>query len=66
MTICVSSVSRSQFASSSGKNFQPIPYQVAVQVKYLYLEAEIESLLYQLQNLNKQRLATISTDIKDN
>ncbi len=63
MTICVSPVSRSQFASSREKNSQSIPYQVAVQVKYLHLEAEIESLLYQLQSLNKQRLATARTEI---
>ena len=58
MTICLSPVSRFQSVSSDLKNPQPIPYQVAVQVKYLHLEAEIESLLYQLQSLNKQRLAT--------
>lgn len=65
MTICLAPVSRSQSVSSDLKNPQPIPYQVAVQVKYLHLEAEIESLLYQLQNLNKQRLATTSTDRKN-
>ncbi len=65
MTICLSPISRSQSASTDLKNPQPIPYQVAVQVKYLHLEAEIESLLYQLQNLNKQRLATTSTDTQN-
>lgn len=58
MTICLSLVSSAQSVSSELKNPQSIPYQVAVQVKYLHLEAEIESLLYQLQSLNKQRLAT--------
>ncbi len=58
MTICISPISPFQSVSSDLKNPQPIPYQVAVQVKYLHLEAEIESLLYQLQSLNKQRLAT--------
>lgn len=58
MTICLSPVSPAQSVSSELKNPQSIPYQVAVQVKYLHLEAEIESLLYQLQSLNKQRLAT--------
>lgn len=33
-------------------------YQAAVQVKFLHLEAEIESLLLQLQTLKKQQLAT--------
>ncbi|MBW4665132.1 MAG: hypothetical protein KME01_13175 [Chroococcus sp. CMT-3BRIN-NPC107] len=62
MTTCLTPVTRSQSASSDLKSSPPIPYQVAVQVKYLHLEAEIESLLYQLQNLNKQRLATTSAD----
>ncbi len=65
MTICISPVSHSQFVSSDLKNPQPIPYQVAVQVKYLHLEAEIESLLYQLQSLNKQRLATSSSSAQE-
>lgn len=65
MTICLAPVSRSQSSNCDLKNPQPIPYQVAVQVKYLHLEAEIESLLYQLQNLNKQRLATTSTEPKN-
>ena len=65
MTICLAPVSRSQSSNCDFKNPQPIPYQVAVQVKYLHLEAEIESLLYQLQNLNKQRLATTSTEPKN-
>ncbi len=61
MTICLSPISPDRSLSSDLKN-PSIPYQVAVQVKYLHLEAEIESLLYQLQSLNKQRLATTSTD----
>lgn len=65
MTICLAPVSPSRSSNSDLKNPQPIPYQVAVQVKYLHLEAEIESLLYQLQNLNKQRLATTSLEPKN-
>lgn len=34
------------------------PYQVDQQVKFLHLEAEVEYLLQQLQNLKQQRLAT--------
>jgi hypothetical protein len=58
MTICLSPVSQSQSVSSDLKHPQQIPYQVTVQVKYLHLEAEIESLLSQLQSLNKQRLSS--------
>lgn len=65
MTICLSPVSQSQSVNSDLKNPQPIPYQVAVQVKYLHLEAEIASLLYQLQSLNQQRLATTSLERKN-
>ncbi|PSB34600.1 hypothetical protein [Chlorogloea sp. CCALA 695] len=65
MTICLSPVSRFQSVSFDLKNPQPIPYQVAVQVKYLHLEAEIESLLYQLQSLNKQRLATSPSSVQE-
>lgn len=36
------------------------PYQVDQQVKFLHLEAEVESLLQQLRNLKQQRLATTS------
>lgn len=34
-----------------------VPYQVAQQVKFLHLEAEVESLLQQLQTLKQQRIA---------
>ncbi|WP_009631521.1 hypothetical protein [Synechocystis sp. PCC 7509] len=64
MTICLAPISSDRSINSDLKNM-PIPYQVAVQVKYLHLEAEIESLLYQLQSLNKQRLATTSTENKN-
>lgn len=33
------------------------PYQVAQQVEYVYLEAEIDVLLRQLQNLKSQKTA---------
>lgn len=58
MNIRLSPVSRSGFLNSDLNNLPPIPYQVAVQVKYLDLETEIKSLLYQLQSLNQKRLAT--------
>lgn len=42
------------------------PYKAAVQVKFLHLQAEVESLLQQLQMLKQQRLATASCDGVDN
>ncbi|MEQ8754161.1 MAG: hypothetical protein RID09_11670 [Coleofasciculus sp. G1-WW12-02] len=37
-------------------------YQADQQVKYLHLQAEVDSLLQQLQILQKQRLATAQSD----
>lgn len=42
----------------------PALYQVAQQVKFLHLQAEVESLLKQLQIMKQQRLA--ATGYKDN
>lgn len=36
------------------------PYQIDQQVKFLHLEAEVESLLQQLQTMKQQRLSTVS------
>lgn len=40
-------------------------YQADQQVKYLHLQAEVESLLQQLQVLKQQRLASGFTEAKD-
>lgn len=37
-------------------------YQTDQQVKYLHLQAEVESLLQQLQTLKRQRLDSIKTE----
>jgi len=37
-------------------------YQADQQVKYLHLQAEVESLLQQLQILKQQRLASVKSD----
>ncbi len=73
MLSCPSSLSPSQVVSNS----QPmrsasrqlsslyeskVPYQAAQKVKFLHLEAEIESLLQQLQTLKQQRIAHSSCD----
>lgn len=47
-------------SSRSDESKKP-PYQVDQQVKFLHLEAEVEYLLQQLQNLKQQRLATTSS-----
>lgn len=41
-------------------------YQVAQQVKFLHLQAEVESLLQQLQFLKQQRLSAASYNVADN
>lgn len=38
-------------------------YQADQQVKYLHLQAEVESLLQQLQILQKQRLTSVRPDV---
>ncbi|MBD0303397.1 MAG: hypothetical protein ICV85_14890 [Tolypothrix sp. T3-bin4] len=37
-------------------------YQTDQQVKYLHLQAEVESLLQQLKILKQQRLASVTSD----
>lgn len=81
MSISSSSMSRSQLLvsdrplvsegsvktnHSSVNESQKPPYQVDQQVKFLHLEAEIDSLLLQLQRLKQQRLAIDSKDVADN
>lgn len=49
----------------SANELQKPPYQVDQQVKFLHLEAEIDSLLLQLQRLKQQRLAIDSKDVAE-
>lgn len=71
MLSCPSSLSPSQVVSNqpmSASMQRPslheskVPYQAAQKVKFLHLEAEIESLLQQLQTLKQQRIADSSCD----
>jgi hypothetical protein len=48
----------SQLASTLNKTF----YQVDQQVKFMHLQAEVECLLQELQNLNTQRLTAIKPE----
>lgn len=72
MLSCPSSLSPSQVVSDSqpmsasthlsSLHESKVPYQAAQKVKFLHLEAEIESLLQQLQTLKQQREADPSCD----
>ena len=72
MLSCPSSLSPSQVVSNSqpmsasrqhsSLDESKVPYQAAQKVKFLHLEAEIESLLQQLQTLKQQRTADPSCD----
>lgn len=42
------------------QGLQKYPYRADQQVKYLYLEAEVEFLLQELQTIKQQRLAAAS------
>jgi hypothetical protein len=63
MTTCSSSVSdrmsQSVWASRLSKTF----YQDDQQAKFMHLQAEVDSLLQQLQSLKQQRLA--GTELKE-
>ena len=50
----------------SANELKKPPYQIDQQVKFLHLEAEIESLVLQLQSLKQQRLATTSNGMANN
>lgn len=63
----VSNVSAtSTFQRPSLNESKKFPYEAAQQVKFLYLEAEVESLLQQLQTLKQQRVADTSRDVAIN
>ena len=62
----VSNVSAISTQRSSLNELKKFPYEAAQQVKFLYLEAEIESLLQQLQTLKQQRVADASRDVVNN
>lgn len=55
-----SSLSRPQV-----KELKQPPYQAAQQVKFLHLEAEVESLLQQLRTLKQQRIASEEVGSKE-
>lgn len=59
----VSVTSTQRLSLNQSKKF---PYEAAQQVKFLYLEAEVESLLQQLQTLKQQRVADTSRDVAIN
>jgi hypothetical protein len=48
----------SQLASALNRTF----YQVDQQVKFMHLQAEVDCLLQQLQNLKMQKIASDKTD----
>ncbi len=62
----VSNVSATSTQRPSLNESKKFPYKAAQQVKFLYLEAEIESLLQQLQTLKQQRVADASRDVVNN
>ena len=51
--------------SSRWNEVKKPPYQIDQQVKFLHLEAEVESLLQQLQRMKQQRETTVSTNSVD-
>jgi hypothetical protein len=62
MPTCTSSVSEVKSESLGASESSKTCYQTDQQVKLLTLQAEVESLLYQLQNLEQQRIALITNE----
>ena len=62
----VSKISVTSIQSPGVSDSETCPYQVVQQVKLLYLEAEVELLLQQLQSLKQQRISTLRSDAGDN
>lgn len=57
-TQSTSNTSRTSAQRLYGNESHKSLYEAGVQVKFLHLEAEVESLLQQLQAIKKQRLTT--------
>ncbi|MBW4671567.1 MAG: hypothetical protein KME60_30105 [Cyanomargarita calcarea GSE-NOS-MK-12-04C] len=62
MPTCTSSVSEVKSESLRASESSKTCYQTDQQVKLLTLQAEVESLLYQLQNLKQQRIALVANE----
>ncbi|MBW4562474.1 MAG: hypothetical protein KME32_15245 [Mojavia pulchra JT2-VF2] len=60
MSTCSSSVSDRQSQAHWASQLNKSYYQDDQQAKFMHLQAEIDSLLLQLQNLKQQRLSTAS------
>ncbi|NEP02256.1 MAG: hypothetical protein F6K58_27090 [Symploca sp. SIO2E9] len=58
----VKNCSRSQMDKPYPMELIKFPYQADQQVKYLYLQAEVESLLQHLQIIKQQRLTWVQPD----
>ncbi|MEH2066700.1 MAG: hypothetical protein V7K47_00615 [Nostoc sp.] len=57
MPTCLSSVSDRESQTSLVSKLTKSYYQDDQQAKFMHLQAEVDSLLQQLENLNHQRLA---------
>ncbi|MDF5710272.1 MAG: hypothetical protein PUP90_22040 [Nostoc sp. S4] len=60
MPTCLSSVSDRESQTSLVSKLTKSYYQDDQQAKFMHLQAEVDSLLQQLENLNHQRLAATS------
>jgi hypothetical protein len=62
MPTCLSSVSDRESQTSWAKKLAKSYYQDDQQAKFMHLQAEVESLLQQLENLKHQRIAATNQE----
>lgn len=55
LTMTTSSLTRPEVATEQPSQLTKTPYQADQQVKYMYLQAEIDCLLEELKNIKRQR-----------
>ncbi|AUT01456.1 hypothetical protein CLI64_14230 [Nostoc sp. CENA543] len=62
MTTCISTTAERETQSVRVRELTKTCYQGDQQVKFMSLQAEVDSLLLQLQSIKEQRLATTSAE----
>jgi hypothetical protein len=62
MTTCISNIAERDSQALRVRELTKTCYKDDQQVKFMSLQAEVDSLLQELQNLKQQRLTTVSQE----
>lgn len=62
MTTCISNIAERDSQAFRVRELTKTCYKNDQQVKFMSLQAEVDSLLQELQNLKQQRLTTVSEE----